>query len=52
MNVPLLSKCCAEPLVVSEGEEGTSCYVCTFCRLPTDPAPEPDTYATGTKKRK
>lgn len=33
----LLSKCCNSPLKVSIADEGTGCYICNSCCLPTDP---------------
>ena len=37
MKPKLLSKCCQAPLTISTADEGTSCYVCTYCKRDTDP---------------
>jgi hypothetical protein len=32
-----ISACCRAPMFVSTADEGTACYVCASCNLPTDP---------------
>lgn len=37
MQDKIKSKCCGADLEVSTADEGTSCYICKACKMPTDP---------------
>ena len=44
------SKCCQAPLLVATADEGTSCWICTDCRSPSDPMDEPITSTYHSKE--
>lgn len=40
------SNCCGAPVNVSEGDEGTNCYICSRCDKPCDVSEKQDDWNT------
>lgn len=36
-DIEPISSCCCAPMLVSNGDEGTNCYICAHCHLTCDP---------------